>query len=72
MTEFDDEKLRAMEEMIYATSNALETLMQLLIDKNVLSEKELIDKMDELAEEEDVEEVGFDADAPREHDEADK
>lgn len=68
MTDFDDDKLRAMEEMIYATSNALETLMELLIDKGVITETELIEKMDALAGEEDVEELAHDADAPREQD----
>jgi hypothetical protein len=62
---FDDKRLEAMEEMIYGTSNALETLMQIMIDKQMLTEKELFDKMDELAHaQESDDEDSQDADAP--------
>ena len=70
--EFDMDRVRAIEEMTYQTANAVETLVQVLIDKGMITEKELVDKMDELAGGEDIEELGHDADAPREADEPDK
>lgn len=67
--EFDPARFEALEETVYGTAHALETLLQLMIDKGFITETELREKMDELAEHEDVEEVGHDADAPREKDE---
>lgn len=63
--EFDQAKFEALEEMTYATSHALETLINLMVDKGFFSEDELLKKMDDLAAHEDIEEVGHDADAPR-------
>ena len=40
-----------------------------MVDKGYFSEDELMKKMDELVEVEDTEEIGFDADAPRDQDE---
>ncbi len=65
MHEFDAAKFQALEEMTYATSHALETLMNLLVEKGFFTEEELLKKMDDLAEHEDIEEVGYDAHAPR-------
>jgi uncharacterized protein YceH (UPF0502 family) len=67
--EFDPARFEALEETVYGTAHALETLLQLLIDKGFFTGTELHEKMDALAEHEDVEEVGHDADALREQDE---
>jgi len=67
--EFDPAKFQALEEMVYATSHALETLMNLMVEKGFFTQEELLSKMDDLAEHEDIEELGHDADAPREVDE---
>ncbi len=64
----DAEKFKAIEELVYGTNHALETLLQLMIDKGFFTQQELLEKMDALAEHEDVEELGFDADAPRDQD----
>lgn len=67
--EYDPARIAALEETVYATAHAFETLMQLLIDKGFFSETELQQKMDDLAEHEDLEEVGYEADAPRDQEE---
>ena len=67
--EFDPARFQALEETVYGTAHALETLLQLLIDKGFFTEAELTEKMDALAEHEDIEEVGYDASAPRDKDE---
>ena len=67
--EFDQARFEALEEVVYHTSHALETMIQLMVDKGYFSEEELMKKMDELVAVEDTEEVGFDADAPRDNDE---
>lgn len=68
--EYDPARFQAIEEATYHTSAALEALLNILVEKGVLTEQELIEKMDGLAmQEEDVEELGHDANAPREQDE---
>lgn len=68
--EFDSAKFAALEEVTYHNSNAFEALLNLLIEKGVVSEREILDKMDSLVGfNEDSEELGFDADAPRDQDE---
>lgn len=66
--EYDPARFAALEETVFATAHALETLMQLMIEKGFFTETELEQKMDELAEHEDIEEVNYDADAPRDQD----
>lgn len=67
--EYDPQKIEALEEVTYHTSNAFEALLNLLIEKGVVSEREIMDKMDSLVgHDEDIEEVGFDASAPRDPD----
>lgn len=64
--EYDPAKIEALEEVTFHTSNAFEALLNLLIEKGVVSEREIIDKMDSLiGHDEDDEELGFDANAPR-------
>ncbi len=64
----DLDKLQALEEVAYSTNHALETVIQLLIDKGYFTQKEYFDKMSEGADD-DAEEVGFDANAPRDKEE---
>ncbi|MBD3209121.1 hypothetical protein GF367_01725 [Candidatus Woesearchaeota archaeon] len=66
--DFDPVRIDTLEEAVYHTSNALEALLNVMVEKGMVTEQELIDKMDVMAEHEDVEELGHDADAPREHD----
>jgi hypothetical protein len=68
MDALDPTRIDAIEEVSYQNSNALETLLQLLIEKGLITEKEFLDKMNALAEEDDGEELEHDADAPRETD----
>ena len=63
--EYDPARFAALEETVYATAHAFETLMQLLVDKGFFTQTELQQKMDDMAEHEDIEEVGFEANAPR-------
>lgn len=63
--EYDPARMQAAEEVTFATSNALNTLMQLLIDKGFITEDELLKKMNDMSEFEDTEEVGLDADKGR-------
>ncbi|MBN1275447.1 hypothetical protein JXA12_04115 [Candidatus Woesearchaeota archaeon] len=67
--EFDPARFQALEEVVYHTSHVLEMVMQLLVDKGYFTEEELVKKMEEFVEHEDTEEVGYDADAPRDRDE---
>ena len=64
----DEERIGALEEVAYHTSNAFEALLNVLVEKGVISERELLDKMDSLVGIDDTEELGFDADAPRDQD----
>lgn len=65
----DEQKMESMEEVVYQTAHAVETVIQLMIDKGFFTEQELINKMEELSEqEEDDEELSHDADAPRDQD----
>ncbi len=64
---YDSSRIEALEETVYATAHALETFLELMIEKGFITEKELLQKMDDLAEHEDVEELGYDADAPRDN-----
>jgi hypothetical protein len=64
----DAERFEALEEVTYHTSNAFEALLNVLVEKGVISERELLDKMDSLVGIDDAEELGFDADAPRDQD----
>jgi len=68
---FEPARVQALEEVVYQTNAALETLLQLMIDKGYFTEQELMEKMDELAEheDEDSEELQRDAEAPRDQDE---
>lgn len=66
--DMDPTRFAAVEEVAYGTQTALENLLALLIEKGYISKQELLDKLDGLAVAEDVEEVGFDADAPRDRD----
>ncbi len=66
--EIDPARFQAVEEVVYHTSHALEMLMQLMVDKGYFTEEELLKKMEEFVEHEDTEEIGHDADAPREPD----
>ncbi|MFP4524144.1 MAG: hypothetical protein ACLFO2_02375 [Candidatus Woesearchaeota archaeon] len=68
---FEPARIQALEEVVYQTNAALETLLQLMIDKGYFTEQELMEKMDELAEheDEDSEELQRDAEAPRDQDE---
>ncbi len=66
--EYDPARFEALQETVYGTAHALETLMQLMIDKGFFTKAELTQKMDDMAEHEDLEEVGYDADAPRDKD----
>ena len=71
--EFDDARIQALEEVVYHTSSAFEALMNLLVDKGFVTERELLEKMDGVADQDDdIEEVGFDANAPREPDDDDE
>ena len=64
---FEPARIQALEEVVYQTNSALETLLQLMIDKGYFTEQELMEKMDELAEheDEDSEELQRDAQSPR-------
>ena len=67
--EYDPARFQAVEEATYHTSAALEALLNVLVEKGVLTEQELLEKLDGLAEhDDDVEELGFDANAPRDPD----
>ncbi len=64
----DPSRLDAIEETTYATAHALETFIELMIQKGFLTEEELLKKMDEMVDHEDVEELAYDANAPRDRD----
>lgn len=67
--EYDPARIEAIEEVTYHTSNAFEALLNLLVEKGLVSEREILQKMDELVgHHEDIEELGHDADAPRDPD----
>jgi len=66
--EYDQTRFEALEEATYHTSNTMEALLNVLVDKGIVSEKELLEKMDSMIVQEDAEELGFDADSPRDRD----
>jgi hypothetical protein len=66
--QFDPARFEALEEVTFHTSNSMEALLNLLIEKGLISERELMEKIDTLMMPEDEEELGFDADSPRDRD----
>ena len=51
----DNEEL-SMEEIVYSNDALLNTVVEMLIEKKVISEKDLLKKLEELEDEEDEEE----------------
>jgi hypothetical protein len=69
MEEMDNTQMEAMQEVVYGTNAALETLIQLLVEKGIVSESEFKAKMESIFEEsEEVLEDEHDANAPRDAD----